>query len=345
LKLYGADVRQRRTVDETTLDLVRDQRRMAQVTGFSSALSQILANFAVWSVLFIGLARHGDGTLSAPVLVMMVLATMALFEASAPLPLAYQYLGRTRAAAARILQIARQKPAIRDPGQPAPPPAGNSLGFEGVTFGYDPARPVLRGLSLTIADGEKVALLGPSGVGKSTLISLALRLEDPQAGQVRLGGTDIATLDREILWDRMAYMSQRSQIFAGTIRDNLYLGNPTAEDAALYDALAAANLDRFVDELPDGLDTWVGENGVSISGGQARRLALARVILKDSPVLLLDEPTEGLDDATRTDLFDRLMPVAAGRTVLMITHQRRGLKLFDRVLTLDSNGAVADVPG
>jgi len=256
------------------------------------------------------------------------------------LPLAYQYLGKTRAAASRLLQIARQEPAIRDPDQPLPPPPGNAIAFDRVTFGYDPARPVVRDLSLRIAEGEKVALLGPSGVGKSTLISLALRLEDPQSGRVSLGGTDISRLDREIVWDRMAHMSQRSQVFAGTIRDNLYLGNPIAEDAQLYAALAAANLDDFVDGLPDGLDTWVGENGVMISGGQGRRLALARVILKGSPVLLLDEPTEGLDDATKADLFSRLMPVMAGCTVLMITHQHWGLDRFDRVLSLRPDGTL-----
>jgi ATP-binding cassette subfamily C protein CydC len=164
-----------------------------------------------------------------------------------------------------------------------------------------------------------VAVIGPSGSGKSTLAALILRFRDPDAGTVSLGGTDLRHLPQAEIWRCIAYLSQRSQIFAGTIRDNLLIGAPEADDARLAVAVEAAGLAGWVAGLPRELDTWVGEAGVQVSGGQGRRIALARCVLKDAPVLVLDEPTEGLDGETEGQIIDALEQVTAGRTTLVIT--------------------------
>jgi ATP-binding cassette, subfamily C, bacterial CydC len=211
-----------------------------------------------------------------------------------------------------------------------------------VHFAWQQDRPaVLDGLSLDVPAGARVAILGPSGAGKSTLAALLLRVASPDRGRILLGGTDIATLSSTELRTRLGWLGQTSHLFDDTIRANLLLARPDADDDALWAALDAAGIGETVRDLPDGLDTWVGEGGSKFSGGQGRRLALARALLSPAPVLILDEPCAGLDADTERAFFATLNETAGGRTIIMILHRLTGVERLDRIWRLSSGRAVA----
>lgn len=337
IAVFRAGARAAARIRSDSDGLIAAQRRMARVGGLGSGLSLLIAQTAVLATLVIGLQQLAAGQASGAVLAMMVLGVMAAFELTAPLPLAFQYLGRTKAAAGRLLDIARAKPTVVDPDRPRDLPARGAITLDRVTYRYQPERgPVLEGLSLTVGEGEHVAVIGASGSGKSTLATLLLRLADPLDGAIRLGDVDIRDVSQAELHRRIGYLSQRSELFDATIADNLRIADPHADAQHLRAALAQAQLGAFVDALPDGLDTWIGEGGTRLSGGQARRIALARVILKDAPILLLDEPTEGLDAETETMVLQALRRFAEDRSVILITHREAGLAAMDRVVRLEA---------
>jgi ATP-binding cassette subfamily C protein CydC len=267
---------------------------------------------------------------------------VAGFEAVAGLTLAGTQAGHASAAAARVLEAAEGSPPVPDPADPAPLPAGSALRFEAIRFRWLADRPdVFDGLSLDIPAGARIAVLGPSGAGKSTLVALALKVAAPQSGRVLLGGVDIATLAGAAVRGRVAWLSQATHLFDDTIRNNLLLARPEADEAALWTALEAAQIAAFVRTLPDGLDAWVGEGGSSVSGGQGRRLALARALLSAAPILILDEPCAGLDSETERDFMATLNDVAEGRTVILIAHRLTGVERLDRIWRLSAGHAVA----
>ncbi|EGO96968.1 ATP-binding cassette domain-containing protein, partial [Acidiphilium sp. PM] len=216
-------------------------------------------------------------------------------------------------------------------------PGSNALAFEHVAFRWTPeGQAVFEDLSLDIPAGSRIAVLGPSGAGKSTLAALALKLVSPDEGQIRLGGTDIATLRSADVRRRIAWLSQTTHLFADTIRNNLLIGRDDADDDALWAALEAARIADMVRALPDGLEAWVGEQGSQFSGGQGRRLALARTLLSPAPILILDEPCSGLDLETERAFLATLNNTLEGRTVLMITHRLTGVERLDRVYRLQN---------
>ncbi|TSD86882.1 thiol reductant ABC exporter subunit CydC [Mycobacterium sp. KBS0706] len=346
LKVYQADGRHAEAVLAENEALMTAQRRMARLSGVSTALSGLAGQLAALAILALGVAGVAAGVLPGAAVALMMLGALALFDALVPLPLAFQNLGRTRAAARRLLDFAGLAPLVRDPEAPAPAPAGNSITLSGVSYRYRAGdRPAVRDIDLELPEGQRIALVGPSGSGKSTLTALILRFRDPDAGSVTLGGVDVRRLAQAEIWRRIAYLSQRSQIFAGTIRDNLLIGDPEAGDDRLAAAVEAAGLSAWAESLPRGLDTWVGEAGVQVSGGQARRIALARCILKDAPILVLDEPTEGLDADTEAQVIDALERLTAGRTTLVITHRPALLRLADTaVLMAEGRIVVQGVP-
>jgi ATP-binding cassette subfamily C protein CydC len=231
---------------------------------------------------------------------------------------------------------------VPEPALPAAPPAGHAISFRGVRFAWAPDRPlVFDGLDLDVPEGARVAVLGPSGVGKSSLAALLLKQAAPQAGTITLGGVDIATLPADTLRARIGILSQDARLFAGSIAENLRLAAPEADDAALWQALDAARIGELIRALPEGLGTEVGEGGIRFSGGEARRIALARALLSPAPVLILDEPAAGLDAATERAFLETLGTATAGRTVILLLHGLTGVERPTRILRLVGGRAVA----
>ena len=224
------------------------------------------------------------------------------------------------ASAERLRALAEAEPRVLDPVHFAPPPTRFDLSFEGVTYAYGNTGPVLRDFNLTVGEGEMLVLKGPSGSGKSTVLQLALRLYDPGAGTIRLGGVDLRALRQDDLHRAIAFLDQSAPIFRDRIRDNLTIANETADDAAIWQALDRACIGDFVRSLPRGLNTVLWEGGASLSAGQARRLCLARTLLSPARVVVLDEPTSGLDRETQLAFLNDIPVVLAGRTVLLATH-------------------------
>lgn len=298
----------------------RDRRRRWRLIG-GNALHGLCA--AVGLVAMLWLALHGveTGAIDAALAAGLVFLTVALLELWAGIGLAWQSWLSGRVAAGRLEQIVEQAPGVTEPLDPVAMPAeAATVSFEHVVFRWpDQARVLLDGVQLQLRPGERIAIGGDSGSGKTTLSSLLLRLWDPQAGYVRYGGIDIRQF-RQADWHRqIAWLPQNAPVFAGSIADNLRLGDPQATDARLWQVLADVRLLGWAEQL-GGLQAWVGENGATMSAGQARRLALARAFLRESPILLLDEPTEGLDVDTAHALLHDMVAALGHRSLLMITH-------------------------
>ena len=251
-----------------------------------------------------------------------------------PLPIAYQYLGKTLSAAKRILNITNTKPDITFTNEQNIKLSEHSIKFENIEFGYTNDKNVLNDFSLDIKDKQKVALFAPTGSGKSTIINLIARFWDIQKGDLTIGGEDIKNFSEEQLRDMMMVISQSPHIFNGSIRENLLLANENATDDELLLALEKVQMKDYVLQLDAGLDTWAGEYGKRLSGGQQKRIALARAFLQNKPILIMDEPTEGLDKETEKFVFSNIKEVMQDKTVVFITHNKKLLDGFDRVVGL-----------
>ena len=335
LYIYGGvEQAVRRAADEEAA-LQRTQVRMSLLTGVTGAMIVFIGGATGLLALAMGVERVNDGRLEPAQLAMVLFCVLALFETVAPLPLAYQYLGKTRRAAARLQEVADARSLIQYPAEDkGTVQAPGSFAFEQVCFRYTPSGArVLDQFSLQVSAGEKVLLLGHTGSGKSTLINLLARFYDPEAGQVLLGGQPVTAYTESTLRAQLSVLSQPVQLFAGTVADNLVLADSEASPEQMASVLAAVQLDTELGEAPLGYE--VGESGSRLSGGQRKRLALARALLRDAPVLLLDEPTEGLDAATEAAVVANVLRLYPERTLLMISHHLQTAELFDRVVILD----------
>jgi ATP-binding cassette subfamily C protein CydC len=335
VRAFGAEGRMLAAVQAREASLLGAQHTLAGRTALAGAGAFLCAQAALFAVL----CAAGADPAGAIVAAFLVLAA---FEVIGGLPRAGAYLGHAGAAAHRVLEAADAPVPVPDPIAPAHAPTGSRLGFDAVHFQWRPDLPkVFDGLTMDIAPGTRVAVLGPSGSGKSTLAALLLKVAAPQAGRVLLGRIDIATLTAADVRARVGWLSQATHLFDDTIRANLLLARPDADDAALWAALDAAHIGDVARALPDGLDTWVGEGGARFSGGQGRRLALARALLSPAPILILDEPCAGLDAETERAFLSTLNEVAEGRTVILIAHRLVGVEKLDRIYRLSGGHAVA----
>jgi ATP-binding cassette, subfamily C, bacterial CydC len=317
--------------------LVASQQKTGRAGALALAAGVLAANLAAWSVVAVAVPLVRAGTLAPADLVLLALLALAGVEAVAPVPGAVHALGGVLEAAKRLFAlIDAPAPAPVDEDAEAPPPVDADLVLKDVRFRHAPAAPlVFDGFSLTVGQGERVALTGPVGAGKSTLVALLTGLLSPQAGSIAVGGRAVASLGPEARRRPFAVAPQAPGLFTGTLADNLRVAWPEAPEAALRHVLAVAQLEEMVADLPQGLETWVGEAGLTLSGGQARRLAVARALLKPAPVLILDEPGEGLDYATERALLAAAVADLGGRTLILITHRSAGLDLMDRVVRLE----------
>jgi thiol reductant ABC exporter CydC subunit len=310
-------------------------RRDALVAGLADAASVLVAGLTLVAVLALAVAAHDTGTLDGVLVATLALLALASFDAVAPLAGAARELAGTLASGGRVLELTEREPAIVDPPVPAHGPLRRStVALESITARYDGGRPVLEGFDLSLEPGSRVALVGPSGSGKTTVTNLLLRFLDPVEGRVTIGGEDVRGLRQEDVRRTFALAGQEAHVFASSIRENLRLARPDATDDELLAALRRARLADWVESLPDGLGTLVGEEGGQLSGGQRQRLVVARALLADAPVLLLDEPTAHLDPETAEALVADVFDAAGERSVLLITHRREGLDLVDEVVAL-----------
>ncbi|MBV6796615.1 thiol reductant ABC exporter subunit CydC [Xanthomonas euvesicatoria] len=295
----------------------RIQRRRL-ITG--NLLHALCGGLGLASMLWLALGAAERGLIAAELAAGLVFLTMALLEVWAGAGLALQALQSARFAARRLQAIVDQAPSVSDPAHAIDVPRTGTLQLQQVSFAWPGSvRPVLHALDLTLAPGERIAISGDSGSGKSTVLALLLRLWDPQAGQLRYAGIDLRHLAQAQWHQRIAWLPQNAPVFAGSVRENLLIGDAAADDAALWQVLQQVRLGAWA-SANDGLDTWVGENGATLSAGQARRLALARALLRDAPILLLDEPTDGLDVDTAHALLVDLAAALGERSLVMITH-------------------------
>ena len=326
------DARQR--LEALSGRMIRRQRELGRHDAIGRGVLSLAGFTAAWVVLLAVLGRLEADAMSGPVAILAPIVTLGLIEVWSMLPAAWRQLAHTRIASERITSLAGKEPELTVADQPLTP-AGRDWSLEGVHFAWPgSAGEVLEAFDLTIADGERMAITGPSGCGKTTLALLLMRQIDPDRGSIRIGGHDLRQLDPDRLRRHIGYLPQQPVIFRDTLAANLRVAQPGADDAALVNALQAAGLDQFLAGLEAGLDTWLVEAGSNISGGEKRRIGLARLMLIDPPMVIVDEPTTGLDGRTARELADGLDRWLASRTAVLIGHQPEALPRYDRLIRL-----------
>ena len=323
-------------------ELARLARRSAAASGLGAGLTAAVSGLTLWGVLLLGVAATGSGHLGRVPLAVITLTALAAFEAVTALPAAALQLGQAKSAADRIAAVGDTADPVRRPGHPFPPPERPvTISLRGATVRYPgQAADAVRDLDLDLPPGRRVALVGATGAGKSTVAAVLFRFADLCAGSARLNGRDLAGYDPDDVRALVTGCAADPHIFDATIRVNLRLARPAASDAELAAAADRARLLDWIGSLPQGWDTPVGTHGTALSGGQRQRLALARALLADPALLILDEPTAHLDPENRRALTADLLAATAGRSTLLITHDLEGLDQMDEIVVLD-HGRVA----
>ena len=317
-------------------------RASAAATGLGTGLTSLVSGVTVWGVLILGVAAVGSGTFSRVPLAVLTLTALAAFEAVTPLTAAALQVGQSRTAARRVCVVLDAPDPVADPDHPLPRPEPPvSISLRGVRVRYRPDGPfVLDGVDLDLEPGRRVALVGPNGAGKSTVAAVLMRFVDLSGGAATLNGHDLAGYAADDVRRLVGGCLQDPHVFDTTIGDNLRIGRPGASERELAVAAGQARLLSWIESLPNGFATPVGAHGAAISGGERQRLALARALLADPALLILDEPTASLEPDTRRSLTADLLDVTAGRGTLLITHELDGLDQVDEIVVLEAGRVV-----
>ncbi len=323
-------------IQEAQSELSHSERRMAKVTGTANALMGMSSHLGMLAVLVLGIILVEGRQIDGVLLGMLALGVLSSFEAVATLPAGQQYLEENEAAGRRLKHLIDEGRNLeKEKGRLDAPGLEPELAFENVRFRYEPNGPwVLDNISVKIPGGRRIGIVGQSGAGKSTLVNLLVRFWEPAAGEIRLGGVNIKELTPQVVRENMGIVSQKPYLFHATIKENLLLAKPEATNEELYEAARRARIHDFILSLPQGYDCLIGEEGMKLSGGQQQRLAIARVLLKDAPILILDEATSGLDPVTERELKEELFALAENRTLIVITHHLELVKDMDEILVL-----------
>ncbi len=339
-------IRMIRTLGE---DLATLQKRSTLIVGMRAALMSLLTNLGMGVVLVLAIHLVSAGQLDGVYLATIALIALASFEALVPLPQAAQHLDENTAAARRLFEIVDAPPAVIDPAEPFSTPPSFDIEIKNLSFRYPNfpyptsnlqfpianfQSPTLNQISFSLPQGKSLAIVGPSGAGKTTLLNLLLRFWEYQQGEILLDGQDLRDFPQEDIRACFGVVSQDTHFFNGSVRENLLLGSPTATDEQIESAARGAQIHRFIESLPDGYDTWIGEQGFNLSGGERQRLSLARALLKDTPILLLDEPTAHLDLLTGRAFMRSLQNMPSQRSQIIISHQLTDLDWVDEILVM-----------
>lgn len=340
LTIFGASTRYRAQMEATELQWHEAQRRQSELTALSQALMLLIGALAVIVMLWMASGGVGGNTQPGALIALFVFCALAAFEALAPVTGAFQHLGQVIASALRITELTEQKPEVTFPDAGSTVSEQITLTLRDVSFSYPgQAQNALNTLTLQAKPGEHIAILGRTGCGKSTLLQLLTRAWNPQHGEILFNDRPILSLSESSLRQSISVVPQRVHLFSTTLRDNLLLAAPQASDDVLSEILCRVGLEKLLED--DGLNAWLGEGGRQLSGGELRRLAIARAVLHDAPLMLLDEPTEGLDATTESQMLELISDVMRDKTVLMVTHRLRGLSRFDQIIVMD-NGHIIE---
>jgi ATP-binding cassette subfamily B protein len=345
VKLFRAEAQGQTEFDRLNQDYYRAGLRQIKVFSFFMPLTELFASMAVALIIWQGGGLVLSDRLSLGTLVAFLTYMQMFFRPVRDLAEKYNILQSAMASAERIFHLLDNQEAL----PPAPPqtleeaeaaPGPAEVRFESVTFGYDPARPVVRGVNFTLPPGQTWAVVGPTGAGKTSLVNLLLRFYDPQEGRVLLDGVDLRQMEERAIARRVALVSQEVQLLTGTVRENIVLGRPEATPARLERALAVSGAGHFVAGLEQGLDTPVGEGGRGLSAGQRQLLSLARALAGDPRVLVLDEATSSVDPESERLLQEALPRVMAGRTALVVAHRLTTVRGADNILVMQAGRVV-----
>lgn len=337
LAAFGQAERQVQRIAELDERLAHLQGRAVNLSGIIDALGLFIVNSTVWLVLWLAVPLVQSGQLEGIYVAVVVLTVQSSFEGTLPLPVAVHYLSESLAAARRLFAIVDRSPTVLNEAGGILTNDDVTIEIENLSFRYNDQGPeVLHNISLRVAPGQSVAIVGPSGAGKSTFLYLLLRFWEYHQGSIRLGGYELKKYDSQDLRNLFSVVSQQSHLFNASIRDNILLARPEASEAEFLQAVQNAELKEVIEALPDGYDTMVGQNGYALSGGQRQRIAIARALLKNAPVLILDEPTVGLDSLTEEAIMATIANLSTGRTILLITHRLTGLKNMGHIIVLEA---------
>ncbi|MCK6583222.1 MAG: ABC transporter ATP-binding protein/permease, partial [Anaerolineales bacterium] len=315
------------------------QRCMARVTGIHSAIGTLLTNLGMWTILFLTIPQIINGEIAGPMLASLTLLTFASFEAVTPLPLAAQMWNSAREAARRLFEVVDTEPEISDHvsvTSDQSPNTNHELRITGLSFTYPTqTTPALQHVNFNLQPETSLAIVGPSGAGKSTIANLLLRFWDYQVGEIALGGESLKALNQDEVRARCGYVSQNTYFFNTSIYENLRFARRKVTREEVEAACKSAQIHDFIMSLPKGYDTMIGEQGLRLSGGERQRLAIARALIKDAPVLILDEPTANLDPLTEQQVLKTLFKVMKQKTSLLITHRLIGLENVDEIFVMN----------
>jgi ATP-binding cassette subfamily C protein CydC len=338
-----ADVQIQR-VNQAGKQLTGLQARMSGLSSVQSASVVLLANLCMVAVLIFAIQSISQDQLAGVLLGVLALGALTSFEAVQPLPVAAQHLESNRIAAGRLYELVDAEPNVDDPVDPVSLPDDNHLAIRDLSFKYPIQSSdetsiaysdyALENIGFTLSQGTHIAIIGPNGAGKTTLINLLQRFWEYHYGSIKLGGNEFQRYRQEDIRSRIATIPQNTYLFSTTIRENLLIARPESSDEDVIQASQAAHLHDMVQSLPDGYNTWIGEHGLRLSAGERQRLVIARALLKDSPLLILDEPTSNLDSATEKAVMDSIQKYSQRRSMLTITQRLVNLEAMDEILVL-----------
>ena len=336
IKSFLREPTEKRRFDERNASLLTLSRRQLLLQAMLSPAIGLLAGLGLILLLWLGSARIDSGELTAAELVSLLLYTILLTQPLRGLANVYGRVQQTRGAAERIIDFLNEQPEPDDHGRPDLTAVRGDIHFDNVSFRYPGGKPVLRGLNLHISAGETVAITGPNGAGKTTLVHLLTRMGDPEGGCIRIDGTDISRVSLASLRGHIGLVAQHTLLVNGSVAENIGYGRPMVEQSAVEHAARQAHAHTFITKLPQGYDTVIGDQGLRLSGGQRQRISLARTLLVDPPILILDEATSMFDPIGEEDFVAACRGLLRMKTVILITHRAASLALADRVIELGS---------